>query len=194
MSRSQKHLIALAHFFLMALILFLLPACSGAELESTPVPKTREIDMDTLLPLAVELCDAVRQDMPVNGSPPEGPIFSVVQKIVKADDTNEPEEWNYFEVGSTADIALDASELKTVVCIKEKKFKTSITYMGGGVGIRLDWDIYLIDGETGELLAPVETFKGTDPPDYSRSGSKETFGTEPEQDRVRRWILDQISS
>ena len=193
MSQSQNPPISLT-FLLLALMFFLIPACSGAEPALPSSPGTEEIDADSLLPLAAERCNSVTEEMVVKNRTPEGPIFSVVQKVTKLNDGDEDGGWKYFDLGSPADIAQEASEVKTVVCIKERKSKTSITYMGGGVGIRLDWDVYLIDGETGELIALVETFKGTDPPDYSRSGATETYGTEPEQDLVRRWILDQIPS
>jgi len=119
-----------------------------------PVP-TPTLSLETLHFTAAPLCEAAFASPESTGSP-EAPVFTLLNKEY------EGQEWQRWGVQYYD--AFSASEVRTLVCIRESRTATG-TYTDFQSAYRLDWQVRLVRWPDGELLGATESaLLGDEPP------------------------------
>jgi len=121
--------------------------------------------------------------LPVVKSEPVAPLYSLMCKAYN------DEGWTYEKIFPHIH-ALSASEVQTLVCIRESRKKVG-TYTDGDPGYQLQWEVRLVQWSDGQVL-DTATFVGGDPPVTKPEKSGPEYGNRPARRELVQWLFPRV--
>ena len=135
-------------------------------------------DLKTFLNKAVPICEAAFSS-PVNPGAVMGPVLALVKKEYQG------QQWDFQRLPFIKEPA-SASEVKTLVCIKEGRREISIIYTDGSPGYILEWNIRLVRWPDGRVIHSLKLSGGFPPSPKKYLGPG--YGTPPIE-KLLGWLL-----